>query len=81
MATILQNFDIRNKKDSDGHEIPIPVGHTDGFIMCVYPPHIIDTNRMLMHKLSHPVLFECSITPRSTEARNIIMKTVGEACA
>ena len=79
MATILQNFDIQNKKDAEGDEIPIPDGHTDGFIMYVVSPHIFDTSWLLMHKPSHPVLFECSITPRSAEARNLVLETIGEA--
>ena len=48
MATILQNFDIQNKKDAEGDEIPIPDGHTDGFIMYVVSPHIFDTSWLLM---------------------------------
>jgi len=58
IATVLQNFDIQNKRDSDGHEIPIKEGYGNGFIL-------------------HPLPFECSITPRSIEARNIILDATG----
>ncbi len=34
---------------------------------------------LLMHKRSHPVSFECSITPRSVESQNIIMEAIGAA--
>ncbi|KJA21666.1 hypothetical protein HYPSUDRAFT_687551 [Hypholoma sublateritium FD-334 SS-4] len=37
IATVLQNFDIQNKKDSDGHESPITEEHTDGFVIHPLP--------------------------------------------
>lgn len=80
IATVLQNFDIQKKKDSEGHEIPIPEGHTDGFVMyVVYLPLKFNSNLLLMHQPSHPVPLECSITPRSVEARNIILEAFGVA--
>ncbi|KAF9483544.1 cytochrome P450 [Pholiota conissans] len=56
MATVLQNLNIRKKRDSSGHEIPISGRYGGEMLRHVFP-------------------FECSIEPRSTEARQIILDT------
>ena len=78
---MLQNFDIQNKKDSEGREIPIPEEHTDGFVMCVafLSSNYQSESCLLMHKRSHPVPFECSITPRSVGSQNVILEAIGAA--
>ncbi|KJA21663.1 hypothetical protein HYPSUDRAFT_687524 [Hypholoma sublateritium FD-334 SS-4] len=59
IATVLQNFDIQKKRDSNGKEIPISGEYSDGLI-------------------AHPVPFECTITPRSTASRDLILEAVGK---
>ena len=72
-ASVLSVFNVAKARDEDGHEIPVSaMVQADSILRCVVlvAAHIAMPYYVIPY--SHPVKFECSITPRDKVAEDLI---------
>ncbi|KAI0825169.1 cytochrome P450 [Trametes gibbosa] len=75
VASVLQVFNIKPKRDGDGNVVDIKPDVISGVVTCAIMPHLrvlLPDALKLGPSYRHPAKFECDIKPRSAEAEALI---------
>ena len=75
IAQILATFDIRPAKDADSRDIIPELNASSGLLSYVLSEFIIHSFKLCLNVLillRHPAPYQCSITPRSQQAVELI---------
>ena len=76
MATMLQVFDLRQRKDPSGKDIPLNIEWDDALVWYADSDlhyAVLLTIIIICGCSSSPLPFQCSITPRSEKTRKLVL--------